>query len=258
MPKLPSIQLYPSDWLRDEIAGCSIAAQGLWLRIMFVMHDATPYGYAVDRHGIPLTNSVLARRCGVSQKQLTILLRELVGASVIKYDSSQRIYSQRMVNDAKLREKWKLDKQRQRASPPPVHQRVHHASQEIPSVSSSSSSVLKDKDINPAQTPRGMSTTVQEQKRKIEARDTRLAREAIAASEAQVGAGPSGNGGRPVGILNQREYLEFCELRKRKELPEGVSDFSLYLDHLERTVPGFVRKTRSESESQTETSQEKK
>ena len=40
MAKLPYIQLYPGDWLRDSVAGCSLAAQGLWLRMMFVMHDS--------------------------------------------------------------------------------------------------------------------------------------------------------------------------------------------------------------------------
>jgi hypothetical protein len=39
MSKRPSFQFYPGDWLRDSVAGCSLAAQGLWLRVMILAHD---------------------------------------------------------------------------------------------------------------------------------------------------------------------------------------------------------------------------
>lgn len=44
MGKTPAFQFYPGDWLRSEVAGCSISAQGLWLRLLMVMHDCDRYG----------------------------------------------------------------------------------------------------------------------------------------------------------------------------------------------------------------------
>jgi hypothetical protein len=28
----PSVEMYPGDWLRDPISGCSLAANGFWWR----------------------------------------------------------------------------------------------------------------------------------------------------------------------------------------------------------------------------------
>lgn len=149
LAKLPSIQLYPADWLRDEIAGCSWAAQGLFVRLMFIMHDAEPYGYLVDHAGKPLSHSAMVRRSGGHRKQFEVVLSELIAAHVLRQDEQGRWHNKRMVEDAKLREKWKLDKQRQRSSGADVHHNVHHVSTESPLVSSSSSSILKKDPPNP-------------------------------------------------------------------------------------------------------------
>ena len=49
--KMPAIQLYTGDWLKDPVAGCSLAAQGLWLRMMFIAHDSRRYGYLANPDG---------------------------------------------------------------------------------------------------------------------------------------------------------------------------------------------------------------
>jgi hypothetical protein len=103
MPKLPSIQLYPGDWLRDEVAGCSLAAQGLWLRMMFIAHDSERYGY-LSLNGGAMPDDFIARRCALpSVTDYVTLLAELDRASVPSRTPEGIIYSRRMVRDAKAR-----------------------------------------------------------------------------------------------------------------------------------------------------------
>lgn len=101
--KLPAIQFYPGDWLRDPVAGCSLAAQGLWLRMMMLMHDSDRYGY-LSCNGVPIPSEAIARRCSCdSTEQYTTLLAELDKAGVPSRTQAQVIYSRRMVRDAKKR-----------------------------------------------------------------------------------------------------------------------------------------------------------
>ncbi len=100
--KLPRIELYPGDWLRDSVSGCSLAAQGLWLRMMFLAHDSTRYGY-LELNGVPMQPEFIARRCGADTAQYTTLLSELVVAGVPSVTEDGILYSRRMARDANLR-----------------------------------------------------------------------------------------------------------------------------------------------------------
>ncbi len=100
--KLPHIQFYPGDWLRDNVSGCTLAAQGLWLRMLFVAHDSTRYGY-LESNGSPMQPETIARRCGCDLAQYETLLSELVCAGVPSKTDNGILYSRRMVNDASLR-----------------------------------------------------------------------------------------------------------------------------------------------------------
>src|ERR1035438_5747493 len=102
--KRPAFQFYPGDWLRDHISGCSLAAQGLWLRMMIVAHDSDRYGY-LEVNGAPMPADAIARRCGCeSAEQYSALLSELREAGVPSRTPEGIIYSRRMVRDEKLRE----------------------------------------------------------------------------------------------------------------------------------------------------------
>lgn len=102
--KLPRIELYPGDWLRDSVSGCSLAAQGLWLRMMFLAHDSERYGY-LEVNGSPMQPEFIARRCGANDTaQYEFLLSELSAAGVPSVSESGVLYSRRMVRDANLRE----------------------------------------------------------------------------------------------------------------------------------------------------------
>ena len=100
--KLPAIQFYVGDWLRDPISGCSLEAQGLWLRIMFIMHDNEDYG-RLTVNGKPMPSQLLARRCGSPLDEFERVFKELDDAGVPSRDESGVIYSRRMVRDASTR-----------------------------------------------------------------------------------------------------------------------------------------------------------
>ena len=118
MAKLPAIHLYPGDWLRDQISGCSLAAQGLWLRMMFLMHDSEEYGY-LSVGGKPMPFDQAARRCSCSVQDYSDLTKELQDAGVISTTPEGVIFCRRMVRDAKEREKQRTYMEGYRSSKVP-------------------------------------------------------------------------------------------------------------------------------------------
>ena len=101
--KLPSFPFYPGDWLRDNVAGCSLAAQGLWLRMMMLGHESGRYGY-LEVDGSPMQPTLIARLCGCADlAQYETLLSELADAGVPSRTPNGVIYSRRMARDAQER-----------------------------------------------------------------------------------------------------------------------------------------------------------
>ena len=103
MAKLPGFIFYPGDWLRDSVSGCSLEAQGLWLRMMIIGHDSDRYGYLAS-NGVAIPAGSIAQRCGCTLPQYTTLLAELTAAGVPSRTPEGIIYSRRMVKDAQKRE----------------------------------------------------------------------------------------------------------------------------------------------------------
>src|SRR4030095_5406203 len=96
---MPWMQFYPSDWQSDAVAGCSLAAQGLWLNMMFAFHTSRSYG-RLEVHGKPIPDEVLFRRFNCQNiDEYRTLLAELFSAGVPSRDSDGIIYSRRMVRD---------------------------------------------------------------------------------------------------------------------------------------------------------------
>ena len=101
---LPWLQFYPSDWLSDSVAGCCLAAQGLWFRMLFVAHNSQRYGY-LESEGKAIPDAQLARRCGcASVEEYRNLLAELFAAGVPSRTPEGVIYSRRMVRDQQERD----------------------------------------------------------------------------------------------------------------------------------------------------------
>ena len=103
--KRPAFQFYPADWFKDPgLRSCSLAARGLWIDMIALMHQADPYGHLVV-NSRPVESAALARMTGSSTREVDQLLGELGGAGVFSRDDSGAIYSRRMVRDEDIRER---------------------------------------------------------------------------------------------------------------------------------------------------------
>lgn len=94
---LPSLHLFPGDWLRSPVSKCSLAAQGLWLRMTFLMHDSERYGY-LCLNKLPMTAEDVARACGTPLPEYVALLSELDRWGVPSRNSEDIIFSTDLVN----------------------------------------------------------------------------------------------------------------------------------------------------------------
>ena len=84
----------------------SLAAQGLWMRMMCTMHGATPHGH-LTLNGKPMSPAMLGRLVGVSERVCRGLLDELEAESVFSRTEDGVIYSRRMVRDKEFSEGMK-------------------------------------------------------------------------------------------------------------------------------------------------------
>jgi hypothetical protein len=98
--KLPAMQFYCGDWIRDSVSGCSLASQGLWLRLMLLMHDSPVYGELRLPNGNPMPKEFAARRCGCTEAEFTEAFGELEAVGVPSIGDDGLIYSRRMMRDA--------------------------------------------------------------------------------------------------------------------------------------------------------------
>ncbi|RAZ86941.1 hypothetical protein DPM33_26685 [Mesorhizobium hawassense] len=90
-----------SDWESDpNLRLCSLAAQGLWMRMLCIAAAHEPVGY-VAIAGKGLDEAALARLSGCPEAELGALLGELEQNRVFSRDRHGRIYSRRMTADAR-------------------------------------------------------------------------------------------------------------------------------------------------------------
>ena len=141
----PSVRRISSSSSSDSIAGCTLSAQGLWLRMLCVMHTSRPYG-CLEAEGKPVPDELLFRRCGcVSVEEYRGLLGELFSAGVPSRRPDGVIYSRRMVRDQQERDSA-ADRQRRHRS----HASVTPMSQgEVRSQKSET-----EENLNPRRNPR--------------------------------------------------------------------------------------------------------
>ena len=104
-PNNPSSTFYWKDWENDEaLRVSSLAAQGLWMRLLCIAAKAEPYGYVVI-NGNPIGVSGVARLSGATESEAGDLLAELERNGVFSKDRKGRIFSRRLVREKKRREK---------------------------------------------------------------------------------------------------------------------------------------------------------
>ncbi len=101
--KRPAFQFYPADWRKDAaLQSCSLAAQGLWVNLMCIAHECEPYGHLVV-NGKPMQDAQIARLVGLSLKECSKLLAEILDAGVASRNEEGAILSRRMVRDEEIR-----------------------------------------------------------------------------------------------------------------------------------------------------------
>lgn len=101
MSAQPWMKFYPTDWRSDPcLRMCSLGARGLWIEMIMLMHEATPYGHLLVAGRAP-TDAQLAVLAGTSPDQISDLLGELESAAVFSRTTKGVIYSRRMTRDDK-------------------------------------------------------------------------------------------------------------------------------------------------------------
>jgi len=97
------IKFYPDDWNADiALASCSYRTQGVYARLIAVLHRSDPYGYLLSNGSEP-SPSDISRATGIPSNTYRASLRELIEKGVLKRDEIG-IYSARMVRDQRKRE----------------------------------------------------------------------------------------------------------------------------------------------------------
>lgn len=97
--KAPAFQFYPADYERD-VACLSLAAQGLWVRMLCKMHWRN--GYLEHPTGAAFTPDDLARSTGHQLKLITALLAEMERCGIFSRDEAGVIFCRRMVRDRRI------------------------------------------------------------------------------------------------------------------------------------------------------------
>ena len=107
MGKLPAFQFYPADWLNDiKLQSCSIAAQGLLINLMCLMHQSEKYGFLLING--EKSSKKASKIVRLTPKKFSNLVEELVENGVLKKDENGAVYCERMVKDQALREIRKM------------------------------------------------------------------------------------------------------------------------------------------------------
>lgn len=100
----PWMKFYPQDWRADEkLRLCSLAARGLWIEMLALMHRSERYGQLLISGRVP-TDAQLAVQVGASPDEVTAMLVELSDAGVFSRTAGGAIYSRRMTRDHKKAE----------------------------------------------------------------------------------------------------------------------------------------------------------
>lgn len=95
----PWMKFYPRDWRGDQaLRAVSLAARGLWIECLCIMHEAKPYGHLV-LNGQQVEDATLARMTGVPVDEVSALMAELRQAGVLSMTGKGVVFSRRMTKD---------------------------------------------------------------------------------------------------------------------------------------------------------------
>lgn len=92
----------PDELARKGIDFCSLEAQGLWLKVMRLLHASERYGY-LSRDGKAVSDEQAARRCGLDVQAWLSLVAELVEFDLLKRSGDGILFSPELVAQAEWR-----------------------------------------------------------------------------------------------------------------------------------------------------------
>lgn len=95
----------------DALRVVSLAAQGLWMRMLCAMHKGTPYGHLTINGKQPTTRQI-ALMASTTEREATKLIAELEEAGVFSRADDGTIFNRRMVRDKAVSEKAREDGKR--------------------------------------------------------------------------------------------------------------------------------------------------
>ena len=96
---LPWFKFSPASWRGDQaLRAVSLAARGLWMECLCIMHEAKPYGHLV-LNGTAIDDETLARMTGVPVAEVRALMAELHKAGVLSVTGKGVVFSRRMTKD---------------------------------------------------------------------------------------------------------------------------------------------------------------
>jgi hypothetical protein len=100
----PWMKFYPQDWRADErLRLCGLAARGLWLEMLAIMHRSERYGHLLIDGRVP-TDTQLALLAQAPPSEVSVLITELETSGVFSRTAKGVIYSRRMTRDHKKAE----------------------------------------------------------------------------------------------------------------------------------------------------------
>ena len=148
--KRPSFQFYPADWRNDPaLRACSDLARLLWIELLCIMHEGSPYGFLTLPNGEPISTKMIEKFSNFDQKnykKISKLFQELEKNGVIKCDSRGRYYSKRMVSDEAERQEWRERQQKHRLKQKP--EKPNDVTCDVTEMSQPSSSSPSSSSIN--------------------------------------------------------------------------------------------------------------
>jgi hypothetical protein len=103
------MKFYPADWRADPaLRMCSLAARGLWMEMLSLMHEADPRGSLLI-NGSKIATKQLASLCGATLRETIALIAELEAAGVFSRAEDGAIFSRRMKRDGEKAERDKAN-----------------------------------------------------------------------------------------------------------------------------------------------------
>lgn len=106
---LPWVKWRFDRWRNDEgLRMCGLAARGLWVDLLAIMHGCEPYGHLAIKGRAPSSAQIASMVGMTNPKEVSGLLVELEEAGVFSREESGLIFCRRMVRDNLARLQGKL------------------------------------------------------------------------------------------------------------------------------------------------------